>query len=190
MPRNVQITIQSHSFHKLARLCSKFFKLGLSILWIENSQMCKLYLEKAKEPVIKLATSTGTKKKQGNSKKTIYFWFIDYTKGFDCVDYNKLWKILKEMGVPDHFICLLRNLYAGLKATVSTGHGTMNWFKIGKGVHQGCILSLICHCLFNIYAEYIIWNAGLDESHAGIKTARRKSNNFRYADDTALMAES
>ena len=103
------------------------------------------------------------------------------------MDYNKLWKILKEMGVPDHFICLLRNLYAGLKATVSTGHGTMNWFKIGKGVHQGCILS---PCLFNFYSEYIMQNAGLDKAIAGIKIAGRNIKNLRYADDTTLMAES
>ena len=151
MSKNVQITSRSHSFHKLARLCSKAFKPGLSSMWIKNSQMCKLDLEKAKEPVIKLATSTGSKKKQGNSKIPIYFCFIDYTKGFDCVDYNKLWKILKEMGVPDHFICWLRNLFAGQEATVSTGHETMNWFKTGKGVHQGCN----CHLYATAYLTYM-----------------------------------
>ena len=103
-------------------------------------------------------------------QKNIYFCFIDYAKTFDCVDHNKLWKILKEMGIPDHLTCLLKNLYAGQKATVRTGHGTTNWFQIGKGVHQGCILS---PCLFNLYAEYIMWNAGLDEAQAGIKIARR-----------------
>ena len=117
----------------------------------------------------------------------IYFCFIDYAKAFDCVDHNKLWKILKEMGTPDHLTCLLRNLYAGHKATIRTGHGTTGWFQIGKGVHQGCILSL---CLFNLYAEYIIQNAGLNETQAGIKIARRNINNLRYADDTTLMAES
>ena len=104
----------------------------------------------------------------------------------DCVDHNKLWKILKEMEIPDHLICLLRNLYAGQEATVSTGHGT-EWFQIGKGVHQGCILS---PCLFNLHSEYIIQNAGLGEAHAGIKIARRNIDNLRYADDTTLMAES
>ena len=103
------------------------------------------------------------------------------------MDDNKLWKILKEMGIPDHLICLLRNLYAGQKATVRTEHGTTDWFQIGKGVHQGCILSL---CLFNLYAEYIMRSAGLEEAQAGIKIARRNINNLRYADDTTLMAES
>ena len=111
--------------------------------------------------------------------------FIDYAKAFDCVDHNKLWKILKEMGIPDHLTCLFRNLYAGQEATVRTGHGT-DWFQIGKGVHQGCILS---PCLFNLYAEYIMRNAGLEEAQAGIKFARRNINNLRYADDTTLMAE-
>ena len=103
------------------------------------------------------------------------------------VDHNKLWKILKGMGIPDHLTCLLRNLYAGPEATVRTGHGTMDWFKVGKRVRQGCILS---PCLFNFFAEYIMRNAGLEEAQAGIKTAKRNINNFRYADDTTLMAES
>ena len=120
-------------------------------------------------------------------QKNIYFCFIDYAKAFDCVDHNKLWKILKEMGIPDHLTCLLRNLYAGQEATVRTGHGTTDWFQIGKGVHQGCILS---PCLFNLYAEYIMRNAGLEEAQAGIKIAGRNINNLRYADDTTLMAES
>ena len=113
--------------------------------------------------------------------------FIDYVKAFGCVDHNKLWKILKEMGIPDHLTCLLRNLYVGQEATVRTGHGTTEWFQIGKGIHQGCILS---PCLFNSHAEYIMQNAGLDEAQAGIKIARRNINNLRYADDTTLMAES
>ena len=112
---------------------------------------------------------------------------IAYTKAFDCVDHNKLWKILQEMGIQDHFTCLLRNLYAGQEATVRTRHGTMNWFQIRKGVHQGCI-SL--PCLFNLYAEYIVWNARVDEAQAGIKIARRNISNLRCADDTTLMAES
>ena len=120
-------------------------------------------------------------------QKNIYFCFIDYAKAFDCVDHNKLWKILRGMGIPDHLTCLLRNLYAGQEATVRTGHGTTDWFQIGKGVCQACILS---PCLFNLYAEYIIRNACLDEAQAGIKIARRNINNLRYADDTTLMAES
>ena len=120
-------------------------------------------------------------------QKNIYFCFIDYAKAFDCVDHNKLWKILKEMGIPDHLTCLLRKLYAGQETTVRTGHGTTDWFQIGKGVCQGCILS---PCLFNFYAEYIMRNAGLEEAQAGIKIARRNINNLRYADDTTLMAES
>ena len=120
-------------------------------------------------------------------QKNIYFCLIDYAKAFDCVDHNKLWTILREMGIPDHLTCLLRNLYAGQEATVRTGHGTTDWFQIGKGVHQGCISS---PCLFNLYAEYIMRNAGLEETQAGIKIARRNINNLRYADDATLMAES
>jgi len=120
-------------------------------------------------------------------QKNIYFCFIDYAKAFDCVDHHKLWKILKEMGIPDHLTCLLRNPYAGQEATVRNERGTTEWFQIGKGVRQGCILSL---CLFNLYAEYIMRNAGLEEAQAGIKIARRYINNLRYADDTTLMAES
>ena len=120
-------------------------------------------------------------------KKKIYFCFIDYAKAFDCVDHNKLWKILKEMGVPDHLTCLLKILYADQEATIRTGHGTTDWFQIEKGVHQGCILSL---SLFNFYAEYIIWNAEPDEAQAGIKIARRNINSLRYADDSTLMPES
>ena len=120
-------------------------------------------------------------------QKNIYFCFIDYVKAFDCVDHNKLWKILKEMRIPDYLSCLLRNLYAGQEATVRTGHGTTDWFQIGKVVHQACISS---PCLFNLHAEYIMRNAGLDETQAGIKIARRNLSNLRYADDTTLMAES
>ena len=112
---------------------------------------------------------------------------MDYAKAFDCVDHNKLWKILKEVEIPDHLTCLLRNLYAGQEATVRTGHGTTDWFQIGKGVCRGCILSL---CLFNLYAEHIMRNPGLEEAQAGIQIARRNINNLRYADDTTLMAES
>ena len=144
--------------------------------------MFKLVLEKAEEPEIKLPTSPGSWKKQESSRKTS-ICFIDYAKAFDCVDHNKLWKILKEMGIPDHLTCLLRNLYAGQKVTVRTGHGTTDWFQIGEGVLQGCILS---PCLFNLYAEYIMRNAGLEEAQAGIQIAGRNINHLRYADDTTL----
>ena len=120
-------------------------------------------------------------------QENIYFCFIGYAKAFDCVDPNKLWKILKEMGIPDQLTCLLRNLYAGQEAVVRTGYRTTDWFQIGKGVCQGYVLS---SCLFNLYAEYIMRNAGLDEAQAGIKIAGRNINNFTYADDTILMAES
>ena len=126
-------------------------------------------------------------KKAREFQKNIYFCFIVYAKAFDCVDHNKLWKILQEKGISDHLTCLLRNLYAGQEATVGTGHGTTDWFQIGKGVCQGCILS---PCLCNLSAVYIMRNAGLEEAQAGIKIARRNINNLRYADDTTLMAES
>ena len=120
-------------------------------------------------------------------QKNIYFCFIDYVKAFYCVDHKKLWKILNEMGIPDQLTCLLRNQYASQEATVRTGHGTTDWFQIGKGVRQGCILS---PCLFNLYAEYIMRNTGLEEAQTGIKIAGRNINNFRYVDDNTLMAES
>ena len=119
--------------------------------------------------------------------KNIYFCFVDYAKAFNCVDHNKLWKILKEIGIVDHLTCLLRKLYACQEATVRTGHGTTDWFQIGKGARQGCILSL---CLFNIYAEYIMRDAGLDEAQAEVKIAERNINNLIYTDNTTLMAES
>ena len=145
--------------------------------------MFKLDLEKAEKPEIKLPTCTGSLKKQESSRKNIYFCFIDYTKAFDCVAHNKLWKILKEMGMPDHLTCLLRNLYAGQEATVRTGHGTTDWFQIGKGVRQGCILS---PCLFNLYAGYVMQNARLDEAQAGIKIDGRNISNLRYVYDATL----
>ena len=149
--------------------------------------MFKLDLEKTEKPETKLPASAGSSEKQESSRKNIYFCFIDYAKAFDCVDHNKLWKILKEMGIPDHLTCLLINLYAGQETKVRIGHGTTDWFQTGKGVRQGCILS---PCLFNLFAEYIKRNAGLDEAQAGIKIAGRNSNNLRYADDTTLMAKS
>ena len=125
--------------------------------------------------------------KERGFQKNIYFCFLDYIKAFDCVDHNKLWKILKEMEIPDHLTCLLRNLYAGQETTVRTGPGTTDWFHIRKGVCQSSILS---PCLFNLYAEYIMRHARLDEAYAGIKIAGRNINNLRYADDTTLIAES
>ena len=148
--------------------------------------MFKLVLEKAEEPEIKLPTSAGSPKKQDSSKKTSISASLTMPKPLTVwITIN--WKILQEMGIPDHLTCLLRNLYAGQEATVRTGHGTTDWFQIGKGVHQGCILS---PCLFNLYAEYIMRNAGLEEAQAGIKIAGRNINNLRYADDPTLMAES
>ena len=148
--------------------------------------MSKLGLEKAEEPEIKLPTSTGSLKKQESSRKTSISALLTMPKPLTVwITIN--WKILKEMGIPDHLVCLLRNLYAGQEATVRTGHGTTDWLQIGKGVRQGCILST---CLFNLYTEYIRRNAGLEEAQAGIKIARRNLNNLRYADDTTLMAES
>ena len=149
--------------------------------------MFKLVLEKAEEPEISIANICWIMEKTREFQKNIYFCLIDYAKAFDCVDHNKVWKILKGTGIPDTLTCLLRNLYAGQEPTVRTGHGTTDWLKIGKGVRQGCILSL---CLFNLYAEYIMRNAGLEEAQAGIKIAGRNINNFRYADDTTFMAES
>ena len=125
-------------------------------------------------------------KKVREFQKNVYFLFIDYAKVFDFVDHNELWKILQEMSIPDHLTCLLRNLYTGQEATVRTGHGTTDWFQMRKGVRQGYMLS---PCLFNLYAEYVMRNAGLDEAQAGIKIARRNINNLRYPDDTTFMAE-
>ena len=143
--------------------------------------MFNLDLEKAEEAETKLPTS---KEKARDFQKNV---FIDYAKAFDCVDHNKLWNSLQEMGIPDHLTCLLRNLDSGQEATDRTGHGTMDWFQIGKGVCQGCLLS---PCLFNLYAEYMMRNAGLEEAQAGIKIVGKNINNLRYADDTTLMAES
>ena len=150
----------------------------------KNFQSFKLKLEKAEESDQIANVCWIIEKAREFQKKKIYFCFIDYIKAFDCVDHNKLWKILQEMGIPDHLTWLLRNVYAGQEATVRTGHETTDWFQIGKGVCQGCILS---PCLFNLYAEYIMRNAGLEETQAVIKIAGRNINNLRYADDTTLM---
>ena len=150
----------------------KILQLGFSSTWIKNFQMYKLGLEKAEELEIKLPAFVGSLKKAREFQKNIYFCFIDYTKTFDCVDPSKLWKILKEMGIPMHLTYLLRRLYVGQEAVVRTLHGTTDWFKIGKGIRQCCILS---PCSFNLYAKYIMWNTGLDELQTGIKIAGKKS---------------
>ena len=151
-----------------------------------NFLMFKLVLKKAEEPEIKLPTSTGSSKKQESSRETSISDLLTMPKPLTVwITIN--WKILKEMGIPDHLTCLLRNLFADQEATIRTGHGTTDWFQIGKEVHQGCILS---PCLFNLHAEYIMRHAGLEEAQAGIKIAGRNTNNLRYADDTTLMAES
>ena len=183
MPKNVQTTIQLCSFHVLARLFSKSFKLGFMNQEIPDVQAG---FRKGRGTRDQIANVCWIIEKAKELQKNIHFCFIDYTKAPDSVDYNKLWKILKEMGIPDHLTCILRKLYAGQEARVGTGYGTTDWFQIGKGVCRGCILS---SCLFNLYAEYIMRNTGLDEAQAGIKIARRHINNLRYADDTTLKAE-
>ena len=184
MPVNAQTTAQLHSSHTS--------KVMLKILQARLQKYLNCELPDVQAGFI---TGRGTRDQIAN-----IYWiigkarefqknicFIHYAKAFDCVDHNKLWKILKETGIPDHLTCLLRNLYGDQEATVRTGHGTTNWFQIGKGVHQDCILS---PCLFNLYAEYIMRSAGLDGAQAGIKIGRRNIDNIRYADDTTLMAES
>ena len=165
----------------LTKYRSKFCKLGFNSKWTENFQIYKMDLEKA-EVTDQFANILWIIEKAKQFQKDIYFCFINYTKAFDCVDHNKLWKTLQEMGIPDHLTYLLRNLYTGQEAPVRTGHRTKDWFPIGKG----CILS---PCLFNVYAEYIMWNAGLDEAQAEIKIAGRNINNLRYANDTTLIVE-
>ena len=147
--------------------------------------MYKLNLEEAEEPE-SIANVLWIIEKAREFQTNIYFCFIDYIKVFACVDHNKLWKILEEMAIADHLTCLLRNPYTGQEATVRTGHGTTDWFQIGKGERQVCILS---SCLFNLYAEYIMRNAGIDEAQAGNKIAGKNISKLRYADDTTLMAE-
>ena len=185
MPKNVQTTTLLHSSHMLVKECWKFSKPVFNSTWIVNFQMFTLDLEKREEPEIKMPTSTGSTKKKESSRKNIYFCIIDYSKALDCVGQDKLWKILEVMEIPDYLTCLLKNLHAGQETTFRTGHGTTDWFQIGKQVSQACILSTR---LFNFYAEYIMQNASLDEAQAGIKVATRNSNNLWYTDDTTLMA--
>ena len=174
-----------HTSHMLAKQCSKFSKPSFNSTWTVNFQMFKLDLEKAEEPEIKLPTSSGSSEKQESSRKTSTSALLTMSKSL-CVNHNKLWKILQQMGMQDYLTCLLRNLYAGQEATVRNGLGTTDWLQIGKGVCQGCMLS---PCLFNLYAEYIMRNAGVDKAQAGIKISRRNINNLRYVDDTTLMSE-
>ena len=185
MTKNVQTTPQLHSSHTLAKKCSKFSKPCFNSVWTMTFQMSKLDLEMAAEPEIKLPTSIGSLKKKESSRKTSTCALLTTPKPLTvCITAN-CGKFL-EIGIPDLLTCLLRNLYAGQEATVRTGHGITDWFQTGRVVCQGCMLS---PCLFNLYAEYIMWNAGLYEAQAGIKTAGRKINNLRYADDTTLMEE-
>ena len=186
MPKNAQTTTT-------IALISHASKVVLKILQarLQKYMNCELAnvqagFRKGRETRYQIANILWIIEKAREFQKNIYFCFIDYAKAFDCVDHNTLWKILKEMRIPDHLTCLFRNLYAGQEATVRTGHGT-DWFQIGKGVRPGCILS---PCLFNLYAEYIMRNAGLDEAQAGIKIAGKNINNLRCTDDTTLMAES
>ena len=186
MPKNIQTTAQCTHLNPSKAI------LKILQTWLQQSMNHELPVVQAgfgkgRGTRDQIANICWNIKKSREFQKNIYFWFIDYAKAFDCVDHNKLWKILKEMRMPDCLICLLRNLYAGQKATVRTGHGTIDWFQIGKGVRQGCILS---PCLFNFYAEHIMRNAGLDESQAEINLAGRNVNNLRYTNDTTLMAES
>ena len=184
MPKNAQTT------YRTIALISHASKVMLKILQARIQQYINRELpdiqagfRKGRGSRYQIAKISWIIEKAREFQKNFYFCFIDYAKAFDCVDHNKLWKILKEMGIADHLTCILRNLYAGQEATGRTRCGTKDWFQSGKGVHQGCILS---PCLFNLYAEYIMRNAGLDEAQAGIKISRRNINNLRYADDTPL----
>jgi len=184
MPKNAQTTAQLHSSHMLVM----FKILQARLQKFINCELPDVQtgFRKGRGTRDQIANIHWVIEKEREFQKNIYFCFIAYAKAFECVDHNKLWKILQEMGIPDHLTCLLRNLYVCQEATVRTGHWAIDWFQIGKGVYQGCILS---PCLFNLYAEYIMRYAGLDEAQAGIKIAGRNINNLRYADDTTLMAE-
>ena len=187
MSKNAQTIAQLHTSHTLSKVMLKILQARLQQYVSHELPDVQAGFRKGRRTRHQIDNIHCIIRKARELHKNIYFCLIDYAKTFDCVDHNKLWKILKEMGIPDHLICLLRNPYAGQKAAGRTGHGTTDWFQIGKGLCQGCILS---PCLFNLYAEYIIRNAGLKEAQAGIKIAGRNINNFRYADDTSFMAES
>ena len=185
MPKNAQTTAQLHSSHMLVM----FKILQDRVQQYMNRELPDVQagFREGGGNRDQIANFCWIIEKSREFQKNIYSCLIDYAKIFDCVDHKNLWEILKEMGIPDHLTCLLRNLYAGQEATVRNGHRTTDWFQIGKGVRQGCILSTY---LCNFYAEYIMRNAGLEEAQAGIKIAGRNINNFRYADDTTFMAES
>ena len=182
-PNYRTIALISHASKVMLKICQATLQQYMNCK-LPDVQAC---FRKGRRTRDQIANIRWIIKKARDFWKNIYFCFIDYAKAFDCVDHNKLFKIIQEMGIPDHLTCLLRSLYAGQKATVRTGRGTTDWFHIGKGVHQGCILS---PCLLNLYAEYIMRNAGLEEAQAGIQIAGRYISNLRYADDITLMAES
>jgi len=205
MPANLENSavatgLEKVSFHSNPKVCSNYHTIALIshaskvILKILQARLQQYMNRELSDVQVGFRKGRGTRDQIANIcwiiekarefQKNIYFCFTDYATPFECVDHNKLWKILQEMQKPDQLTCLLRNLYAGQEATVRTGHGTTDWFQIGKGVHQGCILS---PCLFNLHAEYIMRNAGLDEAEAGIKISGRNINNLRYADDTTLI---
>ena len=185
MPKNAQTTAQLHSSHA-SKVMLKILQARLQQYVNHELPDIQAGFRKGRGTRDQIVNICCIIEKAREFQKNIYFCFIDYAKASDCVVGNKLWKILKEMGIPDHLTCLLRNLYAGQEKTVRIGHGKMGWFQIGKGVRKGCILS---PCLFNLYAEYLMGNVRLDEAQAGIKIAGRNIN-LRYADDTTLMAES
>ena len=171
MSKNVQTTTQLHSSHTLSKVILKILQARLQQYVNHELPDVQAGFRKGRGTRDQIANIHWIIKKAREFQKIIYFCFIDYAKAFDCVDHHKLWEILKDMGIPDHLTCLLRNLYAVQEATARIGHGTIDWFQIRKGVHQGCILS---PCLFNLYAEYIMRKAGLDEAKAGIKDCREK----------------
>ena len=184
MPKNAQTTAQLYSHHTLVMLKI----LQARFQWYLHCELPDVQdFRKGRGTRDQIANILWIIKKAKEFQKNISFCFIDYTKAFNYVDHSKVWKILREMTIPDHLTCILQTLYAGQEATIRTGHGTTDWLLIRKGVCQGCILSA---CLFNLYAEYIMRNAGLEEAQAGIKIAGRNMNNLRYADDTIFMAES
>ena len=187
MSKIIQTTTQMHSISHTSKVILKNLQARLQKYMNHELPELQAGFRNGRETRDQFAKIHWVIEKAREFQKNINFCYIDYTKAFDCVDHNKLWEILKEMGIPDHLVCLLRNLYAGQEATVRTGHGTMDWFQIGKELSQSCLLS---SCLFNLYAGYIMQNARLNGAQAGNKIARRSINNVRYTDDTTLMAES
>ena len=185
MSKSAQSTTQLHSSHA-SKVMLKILQARLQQYLNRDLPDVQAGFRKGRGTRYQIMNICWIIEKASKFQENIYFCFIDHAKAFDCVDHNKLWKILQEMGIPDHLTCLLRNLYAGQEATVRTGNGTTDCFQTGKGVHQGCILS---PCLFNLSPVYILWNVKLDEAQAGLKIAGRNINNLKYADDITLMAE-